>query len=449
MGPFKVIFNDLYKLIHLVFSLLSVLWRIKRDILFLFSSALFAFSIFIVLGMYVINCDYYRFINRGIWEDVMISRRDGQDFVSLRKFKSDFEKVKFESVNRLQFNQEEFDRELKRLKHDPRTMEAVVGAVRDILGNKIKAIVVSKTAEASLNIEKVLINDRDVSRIHGQLDVWIKAVVPYNSDTASFETPPLGSIILSKNLAEKLSREIASNQKKTKIYIRRWGESPPEDALRNGFDIFGIVDTGGSSNSIAINPGDIGKFGDQKWRQRIGIDVGKANPSKIKKLLMDKLGSQYWIELADEKGGVNRVAMLRFLFIPFVLLGLFSVIMIINYGFVVLYNYENRETESDLMVLYNYGTFKRVLLYSLLNILPSFFGFLLAVLLVIIDWPVSISGMLVKIGESLPVKLSRFAIVQDPYAWGVLIICVIFFLLWSCAFLCIKKSEITVLRNDN
>jgi len=373
----------------------------------------------------------------------MVSRPQYKEFVFLKKVKRYFEaeKLKIKSYpKKLQVLEKRFEQEIEMLRNDPGTLEAAESAIYDALGKKLRSLIISKRIDggmpASLNIHKVLIEGKDVSRIHGQLDIWIKAFQAGSAPDSMIETLSNGSIILSKCLAEKLSKQMVSKEKKALLHLSKWGKSNPV----NTFKIQGTIDTGGRTNAIFMKMTDVEKLGYPEGYNVIGLKINHANPSRIKKLLFDKMGQDYWIETASEKESINQME--SFLITPYIVLSLFAIIMLINCWYAVIHSFEERKTQLDLLELHNYGRLKSLGLFSLLNLLPGAMGFMAAIALIVLDWPFSLSGALIKINESFPYNLGRLEIFLDPAVLSILFIFLLIFWLMSWIFPWMKKSKI-------
>jgi len=443
MGPSSIIFKNFLKPFIIFKDLVHSMWRIKRELMFLLSALTFAFSVFIVSGMVKIHGNYYRFLHRGIWEDVMVSRPHYKEFVSLKKLKRNFEAEKSRIKShpkKLKALEKQFEQEIEMLKHEPVTLEATERAIHDALGKKLMPLIVSKRIEGrmptSLNINKVLIDGKDVSRIHGQLDVWIEAFRAGNAPYSMIENLQSGSIILSKCLAEKLLKHMAPREKKIILHISKWGDFKTVNILK----VNGVIDTGGKINAIFMKMTDVEKLGYPEGYNVIGLKVKKTKPSKIKKLLFDNMGEDYWIETASEKESITQME--SFLITPYIVLSLFAIIMLINCWYAVIHSFEERKTQLDLLELHNYGRFRRLGLFSLLNLLPGATGFIGAIALIVFDWPVSLGGALIQINESLPYNLGRLEIFLNPMVLSILFLFLVIFWLMSWIFLQMKKSKI-------
>ncbi len=355
----------------------------------------------------------------------------------LEKIKSDYE----DQPEKIKTAEEAIVKEIERVRNNSLSLESIEKALHDILKDGVKSILISKRIEESLNIQRVAIYDKDVSKIHGQLDIWIKAIGTKNVDNVSTAIPPPGSVYLSRSLSEKLSQKISSNTEETVIYMGRWSD---KEAVYP-FKVYGIIATG-SLNCIYMNLADLNTLGYTEGFNVIGLNLINASFSeiqKIKELLLDRWGKKLRVQTVY--GGATVSQMQLFLLPALWVLILFMIIMIVNYYFVVIHNYEGRKTEFYLLSLYNYGKLRKLLTYTLLNMAPGLFGFAISILLIIINFPISLQSILPKYGGSLAVKLTRFKLFLDPFsnplAYGVLLFFIVFFFVISFSYLYKKKLD--------
>ncbi len=261
--------------------------------------------------------------------------------------------------------------------------------------------------------------------LRGQIDIWIKAFEPQSSIQESLKRIPQGAVVISKHLAQKLSRQLIANPQKAEIHLSKWGES-----LTQPFVIRQIIDLGGYYNVVFPNPNDLKKLGFRNAINVIGIKLRKRDPGRIKEKLVKALESSLWIETIDERE--NLAETLFFIKLaPLLLLLLFGFIMLVNYYYMCLHNCELRNNELKLLSFYNYGKMRRLILFFSVNITSGVAGFALATISAGLGLSYLFSKMVLNY-DGLPCRVALFNTVFNLYTTSalLLIVALCFLLTW-------------------
>ncbi len=126
-----IIFKDLLQPFILAGSTLKAVAQNYRELLFFLLAFAFAFCLTAVVEMNRFQTCYYRYVHRGIWEDVMVSKPTYQDFVP-----------EFTDAN------SNADHTLTKLRE----------TIKKVLGKIDHDLILSKRIDGRMKVDKVLID---------------------------------------------------------------------------------------------------------------------------------------------------------------------------------------------------------------------------------------------------------------------------------------------------
>lgn len=405
MGLFTLIFKDLFKPAYLVGGIVRWVVEFRHEVILFASSAVFVFFVFLSSSLARVNSIYYRYLHRGIWEDVMISLPYSADLPSLKELAAKLGGQKRSVL------QEGSSSEFKALEK----------ALFSLLDEDIKYLVAGKKVMASVRLEGLEINGKDMSSIHGQFDLWIKSTLFESGESFGNTSIPKGSVVLSKCLARKLCFEIPQTNGEAIIRFGRWKSLFPVYS----FKVLGLVDVGGGINVIYMNSKDLPKLGLTTRYNFVGMNVGALRPGEVKSLLEERLGSPYLVKTPSD------IEDTRVMKIFIIMIGIATVflalIIIINAWFSSLHGFERRRDTVYLVSFYGYEHNKAASLFALLNMLPALLGICASVCSIFLDWPIHLSQMLLKPVNQLGLDLNLWDLLMAPFFLGVVGLLVLFY----------------------
>ena len=329
----------------------AALVPLYREVIFLLVSFVFALSTIAVTGMYDIHARYHYLLHKGIWEDIMISGIDPYGSSDAASKNTPIEK----------------DPSGRRL---PPGVFTVLSEVRGALGDLDCQLAVYQAKEVMLNVISVSLEDRDISNIHGQMDVWIKAYATSDDLPPEVRDIPKGAVVISSSLAGKFSKEVAKYSDRIYMELGAWGKN-----LMKSFQLHGVLELGGGINVIYMNPDDLQELGFQYAPYVIGIERNFSPKGPIREALLSAPSLQS-LRITRPEDRQRPSPLLFFIQLaPLFLMSLFFFILLILYHYTVLSSYEKRVTELGLMRLYAYPKWKRLVMFFFLNVSPAPFGF--------------------------------------------------------------------------
>ncbi len=326
------------KLWDTVFSLSPL----RNEIVFFAASFIFAVVFVLVSGFRQQTINYYRFLHRGLHEDVMIIG-DGD---------------------------EKFAAHMKKFLMNKKTKLLDLG---------VESYALYRLIDSHLVIDDNSKKKGSPLAMTGEFDAWIKACPDGKvGGNASFYIPP-GSLAMSRAMSRQLfHQDLADMPKKTKVTLRQLGRSKKSE-----FTVDRVIDLGGKYNVIFLPLSSLSKLSfpfKYTFPDHLGINTSQdVTPLALKEELQNEF-TEYQVVTSDELEYIDTARVKMYLqFAPIFLFSLFIANLVIMYIFIVLDNFRLRKRELQLMDLYLYSRVKKSMLFSFLNIVPIAAGFMLAV----------------------------------------------------------------------
>lgn len=369
--PTYSIFFHFNRFISSLYWLIQSLRQIYMDVLFVSVAFVFAFCLIIVSAMNNIHEKHYHELNKGLWEDVMVSWPDDSGI----------------------------DEKL------------LIKEIQDILHTVNYELSWYKRMKMTCNIEKIEFYNQDIAKIHGDMDTWLKT---YPENTNSHMQIHTGSVILSKFLSDQLTGStIHVDPRTTRLYLNMADNLITEFNLQTSGELRGI------HNLMIVNYKDyLNYFHDAaKPENVIGISLKKNDAAKIVNELKIGLANSVF-RINDRNQMIEKMmytqprqAIELLTFTPRCLLILFGCVFLLNYIYLAGHNYQNKITQLQIFYYFNYGFFRRWMLFFALNFIPAVIGMVFASVIIGFDWPFNISGYFLKLNATILSDYSGWEIV--------------------------------------
>lgn len=312
-------------------AFLSLYWEM------LFITLVFAYGIVVVLiyGMQHVQTLAQTHLHRGLWEDIMlVSQNPTPPFNAMT-----------DCANQI------------------KTQLAKSG-----LDFNLSLI---RRTRATLNVDKVVISGHDVSTIHGHIDVWLKTYSPQFHVMAELTDLPHNSIAVSRQLAAKLGIKNHDDSSRATIYF-----STHDISQLNGFSIFRVVDQGAKHNIVYLNAATLEKIGLRSDYNAIGINFISSTPDLVNVTMAKDFKAITAAQMNLQTASVSSISLHSSLSVlihraPFILLFLFTVILLINYHYKCVHHIQNRIFEYRMLTHFGLSRLKQHIGFSMHN---SFIG---------------------------------------------------------------------------
>ena len=286
--------------------------------------------------------DYYRFLHRGLHEDVMVIGRGTERFVAdINKFLMD-KKAKFQDLG-------------------------------------VESYSLYRLIDSHLVVDNGSQNNDSHLSMFGEFDTWIKAYPDgeVRGDISFYLSSE--SLAMSRALSRQLFQlDPALVPEKVNITLRQLGKNK-----KTGFIVNRIIDLGGKYNVIFLPLSSLPKLSfpfRYTFPDHFGINVSRLESPQMLKERLQKEFPEYQVVTSDELEYMDTSSVNIYLkFAPNFLFFLFIANLLIMYIFIVLDNFRLRKKELKLMDLYLYSKVKKSTLFSFLNTVPVAAGFMFAV----------------------------------------------------------------------
>ena len=272
---------------------------IYMELLFCLLVAAYGTVGIVVNGVGDLNDRYQVYLQRGLWEDVMISPAKAAVFEAPR--------------------------------------EKPVRGLKAALGDTDYTLACIRRIKASVDIRSVTFEQKDISRVHGRLDVWLKAYDPCGHRPEFLADLRPDQVVLSRNLAGKLG--IGEKAGPSGVSLCMGVHDPP---VLQTFAVAGMVDAGGRYPIVYLNPGVLADLGYASGFNVIGLTFPSDAPDAMKPLIRSAAGEDCEVLTAREMEARTAPEQQRVLdqtfdamtgAAPLILMGLFSIVVFLNFHY--------------------------------------------------------------------------------------------------------------------